>query len=482
MKKGTLIGLLFTAFFAAMLLTEGCDPEARLRAKQDRTQDSLARAQDKQYDAKVYYRDYFFNPYYYWLDERLEYSKNVKPTDYQDIYAYFDDLLVDKDRWSWMCDGPSFVSSEQGLIPGSYGISLGQPTEYYDDYSVRIAFVYPGSPFDRQGVTRGWTLTHVGGVASMDLIRSGNFNRAIEISPQSFRLLDLEGNPHSFTLSMEDLSVSPMLKTAVFTSDDFPGLTEPVGYFNYLSFKANFLDDIDNAVATLKAADVSYLILDLRYNGGGDSRASQRLVDNLAPATASGQIYVRRSHNRLMSRYDVDSKVERAKNALNLKRLYIITGHGTASASEMITNGLRPLMDVQMVGDTTYGKPNGMYVLLYPDSKADHNRYDKGDYSALEWVFLPIAFYNKNRDGESIPDEGFVPDNYRPDDFYHDFTPEEDNIRACLTHIVTGAYPALPVNGKSVRSPQPGGVRLLPESERNPHYGQDWVRALPDAL
>lgn len=477
--KRILPPLLLVALSFALLMTEGCDPEARLRAKQERYRDSLAQAQDTHYKAKIYYRDNFFNPYYYWLEERWTYAQGVRPTDYPHIYDYFDALLVEQDRWSWMCDGPSFVSSENGVLQGSYGMMLAQPIEYYGDYSVRIAYVYPGSPFAREGVTRGWTLTHIGGTPSADLIRSGQFNQAIDSSPQTFTLEDLEGVSHTFTASMEDLSVSPVLKTAVFTGADYPGLTEPVGYFNYLSFKVNFLDDIDTAMAALKAAGVRYLILDLRYNGGGDSRASQRLVDFIAPASAKGQIYVHRAHNSKLSRYDVDSKVEGNSGALDLKRLYVITGKGTASASEMITNGLRPLMDVKMVGDTTYGKPNGMYVLLYPDSKTDRNRYDKGDYTTLEWVFLPIAFYNKNKNGESIPDAGFVPDNYRADDLYHDFTPQEDNIRACLQHIVSGSFPERPARSAVLRSPRRDAIRLLSEPESDPHYGQDWVRELP---
>ena len=99
---------------------------------------------------------------------------------------------------------------------------------------------------------------------------------------------------------------------------------------------------------------------------------------------------------------------------------------------------------MQMVGDTTYGKPNGMYVLMYPGSNSDYQAYNKGNYDKLQWVFLPIAFFNQNSRGESIPWDGFVPDNYRPDDLYHDFGVEESDIKACLTHLVSGTWPALP--------------------------------------
>ena len=465
MKKYIFSGIL--PFMLTLLLFSGCDPEAR-----------EGRRKDPQYDVKVYYRDNFFNPYYYWVNEQLPVADALKPYDTRDIYEYFNALLYSGDRWSWMTDGRSFASSETGQMSGTYGVLLSQPVEYYDDYAVKVALVYPGSVFAEQGVTRGWTLTHIAGETTDQLIREGRFSTAFYTSPQTFTMVDLDGETHTFTVKASDLSVSPVLMTTVFTDADFPGLTEPVGYLNYLSFKFNFIDEIDRAMETLHEEGVRYLILDLRYNGGGDSRCSQKMVDYLAPASKVGQVYVRRTHNSRLSYYDQAYKVEGEAKSLDLKRLYVITGAGTASASEMVTNGLRPLMDVEMVGDTTYGKPNGMYVLYYPYSKSDRNRYNRGDYSKLEWVFLPISFFNNNGLGESIPDTGFVPDNYRPDDLYHDFDVNEDNIRACLTHIVSGTYPALKITTPETRSTR-RGARLQAPYESDPHYGQYLVRGLP---
>ena len=173
MNKSLLSGAIPAALLL-MLLFGGCDPDAR----EARRQEQLARENDPHYEAKVYYRDHFFNPYYYWIDEQLPLAKSLKPTDAQDIYHYFDTLLYARDHWSWMCDGPSFVSSETGQLSGTYGVSLGQPIEYYDDYLVKVAYVYPGSSFAAQGVTRGWTLTDIGGEQVDQLIRTGRFYQA----------------------------------------------------------------------------------------------------------------------------------------------------------------------------------------------------------------------------------------------------------------------------------------------------------------
>lgn len=473
------------AAFAALSLLSSCN-----RVDPENGNGGSETANDSTLKAKQYLRSEYMNKYYYWTDQVMASNLKLDPSKYN-IYDFFDAMLYPKDRWSWMCDAEYYIGSETGVVEGTYGASMAQPYEYHDDYDIHIAYVYPGSPFAEQGVTRGWTLTHVQGIPTMELIADGTFSDLFSKSPQNFTFRDLEGVEHRFTATAaNELSIRSSLITKIFTEKDFPGLKEPVGYFNYLSFKANFLSDITEAMETFRAAGVKTLILDLRYNGGGDSRASQLLVNYLAPASAKGKVYVSRIHNKYLSSENessvigtevtdpiTDSPIK--AGSIGIEHLYFITGQGSASASEMSINGLRPLMDVKMVGDTTYGKPNGMYVLMYPGTQSDYKRYNAGDYSRLKWVFLPICFYNSNGLGEQIPDDGFAPDNYRPDDLYHDFDASEDNIKACLTHIVTGSYPQLPArHGYITRSSKRLKAVGLSPVESDPHYGTYTV--MPD--
>ncbi|MBO6068293.1 MAG: hypothetical protein J6P50_03655 [Bacteroidales bacterium] len=430
--------------------------------------------------------------YYYW---NTELPKNVRYTGRESIEDFFESMLVRRDRWSWMETGEEYAADEQGTAYGTYGASLGQPLEYYKDYDVKVRYVQPGSPFDKAGVKRGWTIAFINGKSKDELVNSGQFSNVFynppTSRPQTFVFIDLEGKAREMDITAATvLNSRPGLITRIFDSEDWPGLNEKVGYFNYLGFQAGrdingkpMIDDIKESMAQFRAAGVKKLILDLRYNGGGDSRASDTLINYLAPASAVGQVYVTRTHNSNLRKYDKSYSVTRIKDAagndlsLNLDRLYIITGPGTASASEMTLNGLKTMMDVQQVGDTTYGKPNGMYVLLYPDDKKYQNEYDNEIYTHLEYAFLPICFYNCNGAGQNIPDDGLKPvAGLRPDDLYHDFGPQEDNIAACLYHVVNGSYPALP-DPRSVVSHNAtkSGVKMrdarLPEEDRDPNYG-----------
>ncbi|MBQ5434702.1 MAG: hypothetical protein IIT50_01525, partial [Bacteroidales bacterium] len=120
--------------------------------------------------------------------------------------------------------------------------------------------------------------------------------------------------------------------------------------------------------------------------------------------------------------------------------------------------------------------PNGMYVLMYPSTKDDIKRYNNDDFSRLEWVFLPICFFNNNSRGEAIPETGFVPDYYCPDDLYHDFGVGEAAVKACLTHLSTGAYPSVSPRPASVATPRSkSGYRVDTEEDR-PNYGSYRVR------
>ena len=447
---------------------------------------------DDDLDAKVFLRQQYMNVYYYWRDQVLARNTTIDPGRY-DIEDYFDELLYSRDRWSWMCDRDEYIADETGVVSGTWGVSIGQAIEGYRDYGLHVRYIHPGSPLERFGVTRGAVLTRMDGFNVEDddegftSEKADYFNKNFySKTTQTFTFRLADGRDTTFTATMAaSLNTRTALITDIIRPEDYPGLTRPVGYFHYLAFKNNFLSDISGAMTTFHDQGIRDLIVDLRYNGGGDSRASDTLMTYLAPASAVGKPYVVRHHNSYLASLD-DSFTDAENtmpigsnaNALSLDHIYFITGAGSASASEMVINGLRPYMGdkLQMVGDTTYGKPNGMYVLLYPYSKDDIKRYNNDDYSRLEWVFLPIAFFNNNSEGEAIPETGFVPNYYCPDDLNHDFGVAEAAVNACLTHLTTGVYPpSVAHSSAATKAARRSGYRIDME-EDSPNYGSYRVR------
>ncbi|MFA5713287.1 MAG: S41 family peptidase [Bacteroidales bacterium] len=450
-KRGSILLLLLLTIFAG-----SCKKEAPSQGG-GRTPDPFGVIKE--------YILYLMNNIYYWNNEV---PQNINPKSFNSVEGYFDALLAPVDHWSWMMTGEEYLSSETGIVK-SYGASFGQAVDYYNDYKVRVRFVHPNSPFANNGVKRGYIISKINGVPVEALLADNGkaFFMALERESNSFTFINYNGEELNFETSAEIIHTRSQLKTEIYGPGDFNNLNHNVGYFHYLSFKGGMLSDIDEAMEQFKNASIKELILDMRYNGGGDGQATQLLANYIAPASAEGKLIAKREHNTLYRSWDNDpltsTVIKRSENSLNLDRLYILTSRETASASEVILNGFKPLMDVVQVGGTSYGKPNGMYVYAYP----------QGNYNNPLYIFLPICFFTVNSVGEGHYVNGIEPDHSRPDDLYHNFGVEEDWVQAVLTHIVTSQFPPLPVKAHTTREIESKTERLtLPLPHQKAGYGQ----------
>ncbi len=434
MKAITKIFVIFVALALIACTKSGTDPTP-----------SPEPQPSEDYIPKLYLRALYMDNYYYWYKEVKDRNAALDPEDY-DIYGFFDAMLYTSDRWSWMCSGDYYRSISSGVRTGTWGLSIGQAADM-GDYSLRVAYIFPSSPFEEYGVTRGARLDAIGGkdiTEPMTEDKIDIFLEEWEKDTNSFTFTLLDGEQVSFTASrVASLSIRSSLACEVITPQDYTGLDGNVGYFHYLSFTKSLVQDITDAMDYFISNNVKTLILDLRYNGGGDFVAALKLASYLAPKSAQGKVFVKTVHNDILSQYDSDELIPANDNPLLPGKLYILTGSGTASCSEVMINSLLPYMGENLltVGTQTYGKPNGMYLLPYPVSDADYEKYNSGDFSTLEYAFLPISMYNLNSLGEQIPNDGFIPDCACPDDVCHDFGLGEAMVEACLYHIVNGSFP-----------------------------------------
>lgn len=412
-------------------------------------------------DANTYIRTVMTGPYF-WAD-RTPASLDVRGFKIKD---YFYRHLVPEDRWSWMAEGAEYSSIETG-VNTSYGISYAQPIKGYGDYGVYISMVNKDGPFAKAGVTRGWRIDRINGSKVMDLIIGKKFEEEINKDRNTFTFTDTEGAIKEMEIAKSTFTANCVLASEVYTSDNYPALPKgaKVGYIVYRIFNKALQEELTTSLGKMKEAGVTDLVLDLRINGGGDLDVCTELGGALAPASADGKSFLKIKHNEKYAKQDKVYSIKRSSASLNLKRLFVIGGKSTASASEIIINCLSPYMDVQFVGDTTHGKPNGMYVFTYKSLKS------KNDY---DWAFLPICFYCVNSNGEGNYDNGIIPDKLIYDDLYHDWGPGEATLKACLDYIATGSYPEVTYIKKN-REPAASGPVLKTESD-SPHYGLAYIK------
>lgn len=391
--------------------------------------------------------------YYYLYNEGI--SKNgVAVIDYnyeKDTKKYFKKLLNSKDIFSFITDdAEEFKESQNGnssSMGWEYSFMYADNSHKY--VVAAIDYVYPNTPADKAGAKRG------------DFIFKVNDKR---LTPNNFQDLwnsngKYEGShfyaddtdlPIGYELTSENIHVSPVAETNVFTLSD----GTKVGYLLYMDFYAEFNNELTDVFDRFKAAGVSRLILDLRYNSGGEMLACSHLASLIAPASAvaNEDVIVRYKYNsNLSSENDDDSDVTKFKksvigNNLDLKDIVIIQGRNSYSASEATIIGLKPYMNVYTIGDVSGGKNTAMYVLtpdLFVNNKTKEPFFDE---RINNWLIAPLVavYYNsKDETFDTTDGDGMEPDfsyNEYDDLNRHELGDENESLTAlALKYIATGS-------------------------------------------
>ena len=89
----------------------------------------------------------------------------------------------------------------------------------------------------------------------------------------------------------------------------------------------------------------------------------------------------------------------------NLNKICILTTGGTASASELTIDALRPYMEGKIItiGETTYGKFVGS-ITLYDSPKTDYIDRNASDLNkSHNWTMQPIVFAYWNSRNDAHP-------------------------------------------------------------------------------
>jgi C-terminal processing protease CtpA/Prc len=195
-----------------------------------------------------------------------------------------------------------------------------------------------------------------------------------------------------------------------------------VGYIFFRNFVTPSTQALNTAFNQLLADGVTDLVLDVRYNGGGLVDVAQHLGSLIGGEGTAGRTFVRFRHNDKKSANNETVLFESRPNALDLPRLVVIATGGSASASELVINSLRPFMNVIVVGDRTFGKPVGQY-----------------GFDFCEKVLFPVAFATENDRGEANYFNGIPANCAAPDDLDRQIgDPGEASLAESLQFLRTG--------------------------------------------
>ena len=123
-----------------------------------------------------------------------------------------------------------------------------------------------------------------------------------------------------------------------------------VGYVRIIRFAQTTGDELEKAIAGLKAQGMKDLLIDLRSNGGGLLSQAVDVADQLVPANKK-VVYTR---GRIPSASADYFSSDRPK--LVTGPIIVLVDHGSASASEIVSGAVQDLDRGLVVGLNTFGK------------------------------------------------------------------------------------------------------------------------------
>jgi carboxyl-terminal processing protease len=353
--------------------------------------------------------------YYYWYKD----LPSPDPASFSSPEAYLDAV-----RYRPLDSSFSYITSKaasDAFYSDSQFIGFGLSYKRTADTELRLAQTFPGSPAADAGMDRGDALLSVNGKAVADLLRTGEINTifgAEQVGVTADVVWRILGGPERrATLAKRLVTIPTVSQTAVLSAG-----SSRVGYIHFRNFVQPSVEALNAAFTQLRDQGATELVLDLRYNGGGLVSVAQHLGGLIGGPPLEGQVFVQFTHNDKQSSRDTAYRFEAKPQALAVSRLVVIATRGSASASEAIINGLRPFMDVKVVGDATYGKPVGQY-----------------GFDFCEKVLYPVAFLVTNARGEADYFGGIPADCAAADDVDHALaSPQEASLAEALYVVRNG--------------------------------------------
>jgi carboxyl-terminal processing protease len=362
--------------------------------------------------------------WYLWYDK----LPTLNPANFESPQALLNALVAPVtgpvDRFSYL----TTQAAEDALFDASQFVGFGFRQRIGAD-SVTVLDVFEDGPADQGGLDRGSQILEIDGVPIAEILSTeGGLSAALgppEVGWEvEMRFTNRAGEDITATFVKDTVTIPPVTAMQVLEVD---GVT--TGYLVFRNFVNPGITALDEAFGEFQDAGVSQLIVDLRYNGGGLLRVVEHFANLLASRDNPGLPFYTYRHNDKNSDRDETYlfPIEPAGAALSLDKLVFITTGATASASEMLVNGLPPYVETATIGSTTFGKPVGQYGFRF-----------------CEQVLRPVSFQVVNGEGEGDYFDGLGPDCAAADNAAAPFgVAGEDSFDAALHWLSTGSCPAV---------------------------------------
>ena len=434
------------------------------------------------------------NDYYLWnslipelSDTKYENkdSLNAFLNTYTDPQELFTSLLYkyeEVDKWSFLVDDSKEIEDWIAGISETmgYDLMLGRIGGSNDLFGF-VRYVYKGSPAETAGVKRGDIFMEVNDqqltVSNYQTLLFATKTYKLSFATISDNSISLSNR--SVTMAAVEMQENPINKDTIFVFDN-----QKIGYLVYNGFNSDFDIQLNDVFKKFKDANINRLILDLRYNSGGSVQSSIYLA-SMIYGTDVNKVFAKAKYNSglqsyLVSEYGLaslsdnfttyidktDKNPATPINTLNLNKIHIIVSDNTASASEMLINGLRPYMNVTVVGINTEGKYTGSMTVKDWNEQGTVNPNHK-------WAMQPIVVKYANSRDESDYVDGLAPTIIAEEDFasllpFGD--PNEDLLKVVLADIK-----GIPVTSMVLKSAKMGLRKVADSRDFKPFANEMYI-------
>jgi C-terminal processing protease CtpA/Prc len=374
---------------------------------------------------------------WYLFPETLPGSPN--PSAYSTVADYIDSLTATartqgRDRYFTYL---TTISGEDAYY--NSGASAGFGFRVATDAVARTAIItesFEDAPALAAGIDRGAQIVAIGATAGSmrlvsDIIASeGTAGVTNALGPSTagttrvLRVSDSAGT-RDLTVAKADYSLTPVSSRYGARIIDDGGTK--VGYVNLRTFITTADPALRDAFAQFRAAGITQVIVDLRYNGGGLVSIAETLSRLLGGNRSTGDVIDKLTYRPEKSASNTTGFFAPQSQSVSPTRIAFIGTGGTASASELTVNAFVPFFhaNVGLIGTNTYGKPVGQIAI---------------DRSACDDRFRIIAFAVQNAAGSANYYTGLASaveaSCQAGDDLTHKLgDPAESSIRAALDFV-----------------------------------------------
>ncbi|MEO2051061.1 MAG: S41 family peptidase [Allomuricauda sp.] len=327
--------------------------------------------------------------------------------------AAVDRFSFEEENYTDLVNSLAGVSKSNGLEFGLVRFSGS------DDIFGYVQYILPGSDASTKDIQRGDIFLRVDGVQL-------NINNYINLlfgdnDTYELSIAHIEGNTvvdDNRTVSLT--KVENQVEDPILISETLDVNGTKVAYLMYNRFLSNFDEELNAAFAQFVADGATELVLDLRYNPGGSVNTS-RLLASMIYGTNTSDVYIRQRWNDkiqaqlsddFLTDYFASSTGSSPINTLNLSRVFVLATGSSASASELVMNGLAPYVNVIHIGETTSGKNEFSITLVDdPGNSFIYNSNREGNINPNNsWGLQPLVGRNENADGFYDYTSGLSPD------------------------------------------------------------------------